>query len=113
MKWIERVQELQRAAQSAFDNCPVTLDEWLTYGYTTEDYVDGLLEVVRVTASPTSEHEAKVIREAIERIYNITQGVPRRINNLCDLSLLIGFSKNGKMIDSKIIEDIMNDGAIF
>ena len=52
-------------------------------------------------------------REAIERIYNTTQGVPRRINNLCDLSLLIGFSKNGKMIDSKIIEDIVNDGAIF
>ncbi|MBW1765725.1 MAG: AAA family ATPase [Deltaproteobacteria bacterium] len=52
-------------------------------------------------------------REAIERIYKTTQGVPRRINNLCDLSLLIGFSKNGKMIDSKIIEDIMKDGAIF
>ena len=68
MKWIERVQELQRAAQSAFDNCPVTLDEWLTYGYTTEQYIDSLLEVARVTTSPTSEHEAKVIRDELERI---------------------------------------------
>ena len=49
---------------------------------------------------------------AIERIYEITEGVPRKINNLCDLSLLIGFSKNGKMIDPQVIEDIMSDGAI-
>jgi len=49
---------------------------------------------------------------AIERIYEITEGVPRKINNLCDLSLLIGFSKNGKKIDPQIIEDIMSDGAL-
>ena len=51
--------------------------------------------------------------EAIERIYEITEGVPRKINNLCDLSLLIGFSKKGKVIDPQIIEDIMSDGALF
>lgn len=51
-------------------------------------------------------------REAIERIYDHTKGVPRRINNLCDLSLLIGFSKNQKMIDTKMIESIITDGAL-
>ena len=50
--------------------------------------------------------------EAMERIYEITEGVPRKINNLCDLSLLIGFSKNGKVVDLQIIEDIMSDGAL-
>ncbi len=50
--------------------------------------------------------------EAMERIHEITEGVPRKINNLCDLSLLIGFSKNGKVIDPQIIEDIMSDGAL-
>ena len=49
---------------------------------------------------------------AIERIYEITEGVPRKINNLCDLSLLIGFSKKEKKIDPQIIEDIMSDGAL-
>ena len=49
---------------------------------------------------------------AIERIYEITEGVPRKINNLCDLTLLIGFSKNEKKIDPQIIEDIMSDGAL-
>lgn len=51
--------------------------------------------------------------EAIDRIYEITEGVPRKINNLCDLSLLIGFSKEGKVVDPEIIEDIMSDGALF
>jgi type II secretory pathway predicted ATPase ExeA len=51
--------------------------------------------------------------EAMERIYEITEGVPRKVNNLCDLSLLIGFSKNGKVIDPQIIEDIVSDGALF
>ncbi len=51
--------------------------------------------------------------EAMERIYKITEGVPRKVNNLCDLSLLIGFSKNAKVIDPQIIEDIMSDGALF
>ncbi len=51
--------------------------------------------------------------EAMERTYEMTEGVPRKINNLCDLSLLIGFSKNGKVIDPQIIEDIISDGALF
>jgi general secretion pathway protein A len=50
--------------------------------------------------------------EAMERIYENTQGVPRKINNLCDLSLLIGFSKNQKKIESEIVESIVKDGAL-
>ena len=51
--------------------------------------------------------------EAMQRIYEITEGVPRKINNLCDLSLLIGFTKKGQLIDPQIIEEIMSDGALF
>jgi general secretion pathway protein A len=51
--------------------------------------------------------------EAVETIYEITKGVPRMINHLCDVSLLIGFSMQAKVIDPQIIEDIMKDGAIF
>ena len=51
-------------------------------------------------------------REAMERIYENTQGVPRKINNLCDLSLLIGFSKNEKRIEPEIVESIVKDGAL-
>lgn len=50
--------------------------------------------------------------EAIVKIFDYTRGVPRRINNLCDLSLLIGSSKNQNIISKNIVENIISDGAI-
>ncbi|MBN2060816.1 MAG: AAA family ATPase [Deltaproteobacteria bacterium] len=51
--------------------------------------------------------------EAINKIYEHSGGVPRKINNLCDLSLLIGFSSNEKIVGPDIIENIITDGALF
>ncbi|MBW2065608.1 MAG: AAA family ATPase [Deltaproteobacteria bacterium] len=51
--------------------------------------------------------------EAIQRIYEHSKGVPRSINNLCDLSLLVGYGKNEKVIGPNIIESIISDGAIY
>ena len=50
--------------------------------------------------------------KAVEMVYEMTRGVPRKINNLCDLSLLIGFSKNEGAITPEIIETIVHDGAL-
>ena len=46
---------------------------------------------------------------AIEEIYSYSQGVPRKINNVCDLSLLIGFSAKSEQIDSDIIKKVLKD----
>ena len=51
--------------------------------------------------------------EAIELIYEHSSGLPRSINNLCDLALLIGFGEKKEVINSKIIKDIIEDGTIF
>ncbi|HHT9135929.1 MAG TPA: ExeA family protein [Candidatus Wunengus sp. YC60] len=48
-------------------------------------------------------------KEAIEKIREYTGGVPRKINNICDLSLLVGFSKKVELIDSKIIQRLIDD----
>ena len=50
--------------------------------------------------------------EAMERIHDYTKGVPRKINNLSDLSLLIGFCENQKEIKPEIIEKVINDGTL-
>ena len=50
--------------------------------------------------------------EAMEKIYESTRGVPRKINNLCDLALLVGYSRGEKMIDSNTVESIVRDGAL-
>ena len=52
-------------------------------------------------------------KEAIDKIYEHSGGVPRKINNLCDLSLLIGFSSNEKVVGPEIVENIITDGALF
>ena len=58
-------------------------------------------------------NEGVFSKEAVEKVYEYTKGVPRKINNLCDLSLLIGFSKSKKLVHSEIIESIARDGALF
>lgn len=50
--------------------------------------------------------------DAVARIYGMTKGVPRKINNLCDLSLLLGFSKNERVVSPEIVEAIVRDGGL-
>jgi len=44
---------------------------------------------------------------AFKEIYNYTQGTPRTINNICDLSLVIGFGKHIEQIDADTIIGII------
>ena len=50
--------------------------------------------------------------KAMECIHENAGGVPRKINNLCDLALLMGFSKGETVIDAKNVEAIVQDGAL-
>jgi general secretion pathway protein A len=47
--------------------------------------------------------------EAYKEIYFCSMGIPRRINTICDLSLLIGFGNGVKSIDRKIILKVNED----
>lgn len=47
--------------------------------------------------------------QAVDEIYSYSQGIPRKINNICDMSLLIGFSSKEKVIDSEIIKKVIED----
>ena len=46
---------------------------------------------------------------AIESIYDFSGGIPLRINNLCDRCLLIGLMQKAEVVDSKIVEDAIED----
>jgi len=46
---------------------------------------------------------------AMEEIYNYSEGIPRKINNICDLALLIGFSMKTGKIDIDIIKKVIRD----
>lgn len=47
--------------------------------------------------------------EAYQAIYECSGGIPRRINNICDMSLLVGFSKRIELIGEDIIKDAAED----
>jgi hypothetical protein len=42
-------------------------------------------------------------------INDYARGVPLRINNLCDRSLLIGLMKKAKVIDTGIVDEAIED----
>jgi general secretion pathway protein A len=48
---------------------------------------------------------------ALERIHQLSQGIPRRINRLCDLALMVGFAEERKAIEAPVIESVHNDLA--
>lgn len=44
---------------------------------------------------------------ALQRLYDDSGGIPRRINQLADLALLTGMGKQAKQIDEAIIQDVV------
>ena len=49
--------------------------------------------------------------EACTRIAEASQGVPRRINTLCDTALIYGFSAEYEFIDLDLVNEVLNDKA--
>jgi general secretion pathway protein A len=48
-------------------------------------------------------------REALEKIYGYSKGIPRTINAICDNALLEGFLLKREIIEAKIIDDVSAD----
>lgn len=46
---------------------------------------------------------------AFEPIYDASGGIPRRINQICDMALLTAFGKGKKTIDSKTINEVVQE----
>ena len=45
--------------------------------------------------------------EAVKTIFSRSGGIPRKINRICDLSLLVGMGKNIKNIDNEIVNEAL------
>jgi type II secretory pathway predicted ATPase ExeA len=48
-------------------------------------------------------------KDAVKLIFDFTRGVPREINNLCDIALLVGFTRRLTAIDEKVIAEVIKD----
>ena len=47
--------------------------------------------------------------DAIRLIFDFTRGTPREINNLCDVALLVGYTKRAKEIGEKTVAEVIKD----
>ena len=73
----------------------------LDYAHTA-NYVAHRLRMANRTAPIFTE-------DAIKLIFDFTRGTPREINNLCDVALLVGYTKRAKEISDKIIAEVIKD----
>jgi general secretion pathway protein A len=92
---IRQFKQLDQRIAIRFHLNPLNADEtarYIEYRMTKAGLTDGLF-------SPDS----------IEEIYLYSEGVPRKINNVCDLALLIGWSTKRKTIDQDLVKKVIKD----
>lgn len=68
----------------------------------TKNYILYRLKVAGRTHPIFNEYTYSVIHER-------SGGIPRKINHICDMSLLVGFSKSAELIDNDIINEVSRD----
>jgi len=68
----------------------------------TKEYILHRLEVA-------GSKEAIFTEDALEEIYRFSGGIPRRINNICDMALLVGCSEEITEIHEKVIREVAED----
>lgn len=54
---------------------------------------------------------AVISPDAVERVYECTDGVPRLVNILCDTALVYGFADQRATVDAELIEHVLSDRA--
>ncbi len=52
-------------------------------------------------------------RSACELIHEHTGGIPRLVNQLCDLSMVYAFTNNQKIVTLRTVQLVLDDGAFF
>ncbi|MEA3560585.1 MAG: AAA family ATPase [Candidatus Omnitrophota bacterium] len=71
-------------------------------GKETEEYIKHRVAVAGAKKQIFSE-------DALKKIYYFSAGIPRRINNICDMALMVGCGEEQDIIDKNIIEEVADD----
>jgi general secretion pathway protein A len=66
-------------------------------------------EYIQHRLNTAGANKAIFTQEACEGVYVCSSGIPRRINNICDLALLVGFGDGLEVIDKETILKVNED----
>jgi general secretion pathway protein A len=86
-----RLEQLAQRVIAHFHLGPLTVKE-------TAHYIIHRLSIAGLTSSPPFS------RRAVQQIYERTNGIPRRINLLCDRALLGAYTENKTKVNSDIVD---------
>ena len=50
---------------------------------------------------------------AVKLIYDVTRGVPRLVNQLCDLAMVYAFTKGKQVVSAQTVQQVIDDGVFF
>lgn len=71
----------------------------------TEKYIQHRLRVVSINANTQIEFT----KEAIDEVYDYSQGIPRMINKICNNALLIGYVIETRQITAQLIKEAIEE----
>ncbi len=91
--WLKKLTQLRQRVALYYHLKPLTLEEM-------NEYIDHRLKVAN------SSSEAVFTADALERIYEYTDGVPRLVNSVCDRAFLTAFVSETRPIDSNMIDEV-------
>jgi len=84
------------------------LDQRITIRYHLKRFtLEETVEYILYRLAVAGRQQPIYTEDALWEIYNYSQGTPRRINNICDLSLVVGFGKHLPTIDGPLIKSII------
>ena len=55
----------------------------------------------------------EVTESAAKMVYRVTHGVPRLVNQLCDMALLYAWSMDHHHVDRHVVQSVLDDGVFF
>ena len=92
---IEKIPQLRQRLAIRYHLDTLDLNE-------TNEYIKHRCRVAGRGESPFSD-------SAVSLIYNGSRGIPREINNICDLCLVIGLGEKAEFIGEDIVSKVIND----
>ena len=70
---------------------------------------DEAVEYIRHRLSVAGRQEQIFTEEALDEIYKFSGGIPRKINNICDMALLVSYGEAQDKIDTGVIKKVVED----
>ena len=56
---------------------------------------------------------AEFTKQACERVFEVTQGVPRLVNQICDFALVYAAMGEDKLVIASTIDQVIADGVYY